>query len=458
MSIAEKRVPGRGLLYASVFALTSLLLIPLSRSQGEKTAAPGKNPEVQAAVDAVRKDRLEKDVRKLASFPTRHTLSGAGGADAAADWLFTEFSEISKATGGRLQVAKDIWTQPAGNRMPAPATLTNVVAVLPGTETPERVVIVSGHYDSRVTDVMDAKSPAPGANDDGSGTAVVLELARVLSSKSFPCTIIFAAVTGEEQGLLGSGHLAETLAEKKSNIIAMFTNDIVGNSVGEGGLKDDKHLRIFSAGYDPTKTAAEAARARSVGTDVETLPRTLARAAADAVRRYVRGFGLTMVYRNDRYGRGGDHSPFVTRGYAACRFTETNEDWRHQHQDLRTENGVKYGDLPEYVDYAYLANVARANAATIADIASAPTSPARVLLKGDLSPNTTLSWQTVSGATAYEILWRHTSSPDWEKAQVFPGTVTQTVLPLSKDDYLFGVRAVSTAGSRSIPTIPVAGR
>jgi hypothetical protein len=440
---------------------SSLLLLALAAIAlgGRQPAAPpGKDREVQAVVDGVSRERLEKTVRMLAAFPTRHTLSGPKGADAAAEWLYRQFKAISDETGGRLRVEKDIWTQPAGNRMPAPAQLTNVIATLPGTENPERILVVSGHYDSRVTNVMDAASPAPGANDDASGVAVVVELARLMAKRSYPCTVVFAAVTGEEQGLLGATHIAERIEAEKKNVVAMFTNDIVGNSRGENGRKDDRHLRVFSAGYDPTDTPVALARRRSVGTDADTPARTLARASRDAVRRHVRGFDLALVYRNDRYGRGGDHTPFLARGYAAVRFTEPNEDWRHQHQDLRTEKGVVYGDLPEFVDYNYLAKVARANAAVIAELASAPPAPPRVSLRGDLSADTTLTWEPSRNAAGYEILWRKTTAPDWEGMRKFPESARTAVLPLSKDDYLFAVRAVGISGARGLPTIPAAGR
>jgi hypothetical protein len=279
-----------------------------------------------------------------------------------------------------------------------------------------------------------------------------------MATHHYPCTIVFAAVTGEEQGLFGSAHLAERLAHDKKNVVAMFTNDIVGNSHGENGQKDDKHLRIFSAGYDPTETAAMALRRRAWGTDADTPSRTLARAAVDVVPRYLKGFALTIIYRNDRYGRGGDHTPFLAQGFAACRFTEPNEDWRHQHQDVRTEKGVIYGDLPEFVDYHYLARVTQANAAVLAEIASAPPTPTRFTLKGDLSTDTTLNWEVSSDTAAVEVLWRKTTSANWEGTCLYPATTLQVVLPLSKDDYLFGVRAVSASGARSLPAIPIAGR
>jgi hypothetical protein len=258
--------------------------------------------------------------------------------------------------------------------------------------------------------------------------------------------------------LYGSAHLAERMATNKRNVVAMFTNDIVGNSRGENGKKDDKTLRVFSAGYDPTDTPVDLTRRRSWGTDAETPSRTLARAARDAARRYLRGFEIALVYRNDRYGRGGDHTPFLAKGYAAARFTEPNEDWRHQHQDLRTEKGIVYGDLPEFVDYAYLSKVTQANAAIIAELTSAPPAPARATLRGDLSADTTLSWSESLGAAGYEILWRKTTAADWEGTKRLPQSARTVTVPLSKDDYLFAVRAVSKNGARGLPTIPSAGR
>ncbi len=448
----------RGILALPVAALFCLIGLTAEVAAQKPQAIPKRDEEVLPVVRAISAAPLEKTVRDLAAFPTRHTLSGASGVDAAAAYLAREFTAISRANGGRLTVEKDTWTQPAGNRMPEPHSLTNVIATLPGTETPERVIVISGHYDSRVTDVMNASAPAPGANDDASGVAVVMELARVMAGRRYPCTVVFAAVTGEEQGLYGSTHLAETMAAAKRNVVAMITNDIVGNSRGEGGIRDDRHIRVFSAAYNPAEATGDTIRRRSAGTDADSLSRTLARAAADAARRYVDRFSVTLVYRNDRYGRGGDHSPFLQRGYAAIRMTEPNEDWRHQHQDLRTENGVRYGDLPEFVDYPYLARVAQANAALVTELASAPPAPAEVTLKPDLSPSTTLSWTLPSGAAASEVLWRKTTEPYWKGTRLVPKGETTVTLPLSKDDYLFAVRAVGVGGSRGLPTVPVAGR
>lgn len=415
-------------------------------------APPDRDAGVQAVVGGVSAARLENTVRALAAFPTRHTLSPTGSAQAAG-WIAAQFQAISAANGGRLRVERDTWTQAAGERLPAPVSMTDVVATLPGDATPERIILISGHYDSRVTDVLNATARAPGANDDASGVAVALELARLMAGRHYPATIKFVAVTGEEQGLYGATHLAQEMADGKFNVEAMITNDIVGNSHGQGGIHDDSHVRVFASGADPTETTAQTARRRAAGTDADTPARTLARAVLDAGRRYVPGFGVALVYRLDRYGRGGDHAPFVQRGFPAVRFTEPNEDWRRQHQDVRVEKGVQYGDLPQFVDYDYLARVARVNAAVVASLASAPAPPPAVLLKADLSPITALSWGRVPGAAAYEVLWRPTDAPDWTGSRRFENVQTAT-LPLSKDDYLFAVRSVSPGGARSLPSVP----
>ena len=420
--------------------------------------APAK-PPVRTVVDAVSQKNLETTVRRLAAFPTRHTLSGAGGVDAAASYLEAEFQTIAKNSGGQLQVRRQTWTETAGARVPKPAELTNVLAVLPGTAVPERVIVLSGHYDSRVTDVLDFQSPAPGANDDASGVAATLEAARVMatSGKRYAATVIFAAVTGEEQGLLGSAHLAKSLQSDGKTVIAMLTNDIVGNSRGENGKKNASHVRVFSAGYDPGVETAALARQRAAGTDADSPARLLARATKDAARRNVSGFGVELVYRNDRYGRGGDHSSFLTNGFPpAVRLTEPSENFRHQHQNVRVENGVVYGDLAEFVDFAYLRRVTQVNAALVAELASAPASPTNVRLISDLSAKTALSWDApAEPVSGYEILLRRTTAPDWEKTVTVKSSDTRAVLPFSKDDYLFAVRSVGADGARSLPIVPV---
>ena len=399
-------------------------------------------------ISSVSRVRLEATIRSLAAIPTRHTLSGARGADAAVAWLEREL----KSYGGNLQVAQQRWVQPAGGRMTKAQELGNALATLPGTDTPERVIVVSGHYDSRVTDVLDATSPAPGANDDASGVAVVLECARLMAGLKPRCTVIFAAVTGEEQSLLGSAQLAKSLKEQGKQVVAMATYDIVGNSVSQEGKRDDKHIRVFSTAEELGESPTLATRRKSLGTDGDSPARTLARAIADSARRQVKGISVSLTLRNDRYGRGGDHSSFLAAGYpASVRFTEPGEDWRHQHQDLRVEKGIKYGDLPEFVDYAYLTRVTQVALAWLSELADAPSAPTRATLKQDLSNATTLMWSAVAGAASYEVLWRRTTEPDWSGQKVFPNT--QAILPLSKDDYLFAVRAISQNGARGLPMV-----
>ncbi len=426
----------------------------LSAGASAQTVPPDTDAGVQAAVSAISQSSLQNTIQTLAAMPTRSTLSPTGSAQAA-NWVAAQFNAISQSTGGRLQVALDTWTQPADSRLSAPVSMTNVIATLPGTATPERIVIISGHYDTRCSNVMNATGNAPGADDDASGVAVALEMARVMAGRRYPATIKFVAFTGEEQGLYGSTHFAQQMSSGGKNVIAMVNNDIVGSSHGQSGVYDTSQISVYAAPTNPAATAAQVSSQQSAGTDADTPARTLGRAILDADRRYVPGFGTALMYRMDRFLRGGDHQPFVQKGYAAVRLTEPNEDWRHQHQDVVVVNGVQYGDLPQFVDFSYLANVARVNAATIATQASAPTTPTNVVLTANLSPVTTLSWDYMADAAAYEVLWRVNNAPDWQGVQLVQGTQTVT-LPLSKDGYLFAVRSVSTSGSRSLPGIPTA--
>lgn len=396
-------------------------------------------------------DQLRATILGLCAFPTRHTLSGARGVDAAADWLVRRFQSF----GGNLKVEKDTWLEPKGQRVDKPTTISNVYAKITGSKYPNHWVVISGHYDSRVTDVMDATSIAPGANDDASGVAVTLEAARVLAKSKPDIGIIFAALTGEEQGLLGAKHLAESLVAKGETVVAMATYDIVGNSMGADGRKRTNYIRIFSGGDTPGETTVSATRRRTTGLDADSPSRTLARSLADVAKRYIRGFHTEIVYRQDRFGRGGDHSPFHAAGIAAVRFTEPNEDWTHQHQDLRVDAGIDYGDKPEYVDFDYLTNVARLAAAWVADISHAPLPPTGVTLVTDLAPVTTLKWRSNPDVQGYEVLVRRTTSPAWEKTiPINKPTSSEVVVPYSKDDFVFGIRTVGKNGARSIAVIP----
>ncbi len=328
------------------------------------------DPEIGRMVKEISARNIEASIRKLVSFGTRNTLSEQDnptrGIGAARDWIFAEMQKISADCGNCLIVQKQSFLQPKANRIPEPTTLTNVVATLKGTTNPERVYVVSGHYDSMCTSPTDAKCDAPGANDDASGTAAVIELARVMSKRKFDGTIIFMTVPGEEQGLLGAAYFAQQAVEKKMDIEAMFTNDIVGGVTTQKSSPNRNRVRVFSEGVQSNETEQQAATRRSVGGENDSASRQLARYIKEQSDRYLKNFKVWMIYRRDRYGRGGDHIPFVERGFAGVRFTESDEDYTHQHQNLRTEGGIFYGDTPEFVDFEYTANVTRVNLIALA--------------------------------------------------------------------------------------------
>ncbi|HEU4796689.1 MAG TPA: M20/M25/M40 family metallo-hydrolase, partial [Pyrinomonadaceae bacterium] len=329
------------------------------------------HPNIVSIVRQIDAKNIERDIRQLAAFGTRNTLSEQNdpkrGIGAARDWLYAEFLKAAEASNGRMTVEKQSYEQTKAPRIPQPTVITNIVATLKGSqpESTDRLYVVSGHYDSMCNSPTDAKCDAPGANDDASGTAAVLEMARVMAKFEFDATIVFMAVAGEEQSLLGSTYFAEQAKQKNWNIEAMLTNDIIGNTLGGNGMRNRNTVRVFSEGVPSNETAAEANIRRSVGGENDSPSRQLARFIKDTSAGLVPQMNVMMVYRRDRYGRGGDHIPFLERGYPAVRFTETNEDFRHQHQNVRVENGIQYGDLPQFVDFAYVANVARVNAAAL---------------------------------------------------------------------------------------------
>lgn len=424
-----------------------------------------RNLNIARIVSEINAGNIERTIRKLVSFGTRNTLSAQDnptrGIGAARDWLYSEFLKASENSGGRMKVEKQTFEQAPGKypRIARTTTLTNVVATLRGTQSASenRLYVVSGHYDSMCTSPTDAECDAPGANDDASGTAAVLEMARVMAKYEFDATIIFMAVAGEEQGLVGAGYFAEQAKQKEWNIEAMFTNDIVGNTLGGNGVRDRRTLRVFSEGVPSSETNEEANVRRGVGGENDSAPRQLARFIKETAARYVPAMNVMMVYRRDRYLRGGDHIPFLERGYAAVRFTEPNEEYKHQHQNVRVENGVQYGDLPEFVDFAYIAQVARVNAANLAALALAPARPKSVgIVTTRLTNDTDLKWDanTEPDLAGYEIVWRDTTSPVWTNSRAV-GRVTSYTMPgMSKDNYFFGVRAVDRQGNRSPVSFP----
>jgi len=420
------------------------------------------DPQIAAAIRQVSAERLQQTVDKLVSFGTRSTLSAqdedsikAGkGAGAAREWIKAEFERYSKECGGCLEVKTDSFLEQPADRIPKPTQITNVYAVLRGTDPKqaERIVLVTGHYDSRNSDNANTTDPAPGANDDGSGTAVSLECARVLSKMKFPATIIFLTVAGEEQGLNGSKHFAEMAKQQGWKLEAVLNNDIVGGD--RSPQQDVSVVRVFSEGVPAAASEAEIRRIRVLGGESDSPSRELARYVAEVGRTYLGSVKPLLVFRLDRFLRGGDHYSFNQQGFAGVRFTEFREEYNHQHQNVRTENGIEYGDLTKFVNFDYVAEVARLNAATLASMASGPAPPAKVkMLTKELENDTHLAWEPSAGAAGYEVVWRATSSPDWEHVQTVTGG-TSAALKVSKDNVIFAVRAADSAGHRSLPVVP----
>jgi Zn-dependent M28 family amino/carboxypeptidase len=442
-----------------------VLLISVVSIYAQKPAVKP-NPEIAKMVREVSAKNIEATIRKLVSFGTRNTLSEQNnpnrGIGAARDWLYSEFQKVSADCGNCLTVEKQSFLQPANppprGRVPQPTTLTNIVATLRGTTDPDRIYVVSGHYDSMCNlDATDVTCDAPGANDDASGAATSLELARVMSKRKFDATIVFMTVAGEEQGLLGSTYFAEQAKQKAINIEAMFTNDIIGGVTSYKNAPDRQSVRVFAEGVPSDETAAQAATRRSVGGENDSPSRQLGRYIKEVADVYSPRFKVALIYRRDRYLRGGDHIPFLERGFAAVRFTEPHEDYTHQHQSVKVVDGKQYGDLPEFVDFGYVANVARVNLASLASLALAPAKPKNVsILTTRLTNDTDLKWDANTDAdlAGYEVVWRATTAPFWTHS-VFVGNVTTyTAKEMSKDNYFFGVRAVDKGGNKSPVVYP----
>jgi Peptidase family M28 len=443
------------------------MMNPVAAAQDGSSASPV-DPQIAAALRQISAARIQSTIEKLVSFQTRSTLSAQDtasiasghGIGAAREWIKSEFERDARDCGGCLEVKLDSFTEAPGGRIPKPTEIANVYAVMRGTdpENAKRIVLVTGHYDSRNSDNLDTTNLAPGANDDGSGTAVSLECARVLSQLKFPATIIFLTVAGEEQGLNGSRHFAQMAKSAGWGIEAVLSNDIVGGD--RDPQQDTSVVRMFSEGVPIAATDAELRQIRSLGGESDSTSRQLARYIAEVGPTYDAGLKPMLIFRLDRYLRGGDHSSFNEQGYAAVRFTEFREDYNHQHQNVRTENGVEFGDLPKFVNFDYVANVTRLNAATLASLASAPAPPAKVrLLTAKLENDSTLTWEPSAGGRVanYELLWRATTSPEWEQVRAV-GNVTRTTLPTSKDNVIFAVRAVDNQGHRSLAVTPLPER
>ena len=416
-------------------------------------------PEILTGIS---EKRIEANIRKLASFGTRNSLSNPDdekrGIGAARRWIKGELERCSAGTP--LQVAFDEHLIESGSRVPKPTKFVNVVATLPGTqpESRDRIYVVSGHYDSMPSSPIDPEKDAPGADDDASGTAVSMELACVMSKYRFNATLVFMAVAGEEQGLLGAGAWARNAREKNVNVAAMFTNDIVGNTRDADGNMDRGRVRLFAEGV-PAKNPLPESVLEALRTSGENdLPtRQLARYIQETAAKYVKDFRVDVIWRRDRYLRGGDHFAFLEQGYPAVRFTEPVEDWRHQHQNVRVEDGVQYGDLPEFVDFGFVAKVARVNAAALASLALGPSAPTGVELENlRLEMNSTLRWKPnpEPDVAGYRILWRDTTSPVWQHSKDVGNVTRETLVGVSKDNVVFGVQAYNRDGHASVAVFP----
>jgi hypothetical protein len=424
---------------------------------------PEIDPSIKEMVKEISTVNLKATIVKLVSFETRHSLSTtkhpSKGIGAARNWVEAEFKKYAAAANGRLTVQQDTFTVfPDGKRINRQALMANVMATLKGTDpTDDRVLIISGHLDSRNTDIMDSVGASPGANDDAAGVAIVLEMARILSKKEFPCTIIFVAVQGEEQGLLGARHLSKKARKENWNVHAMITNDISGNSYSnETGLHDNTRLRVFSEGVPALETKDEEKLRKEIASENDSRARQFARYIKEQGERYVDQYEVMLMYRNDRFLRGGDHLPFSQEGYTAVRITEMNENYDQQHQNVRTENQIEYGDLEKYIDYEYLRKNAGVNLSTVASLASAAVQPENVrILTKQLTNKSTLQWDPGKKGkkpAGYYVLMRETSENTWTK-KIFVKE-NEIELPYSKDNYLFAVQSVDESGHASLPLIP----
>jgi acetylornithine deacetylase/succinyl-diaminopimelate desuccinylase-like protein len=451
---------------AVALAAALILAAPADAQRARRPAlAVPQNPSLNGLADQVSEQKLRATVERLVGFGTRHTLSSRDhptrGIGAALNWTEREFRNLSRQCDGCLEIVRPRETVTRPPRIPNPTVVENVVAIQRGATEPNRVIVITGHIDSRVSDPLNATADAPGANDDGSGTAAVLEAARILSQYRFPATIVYAALSGEEQGLHGGRILADFVRAQGWQVEANLNNDIVGNSCGSDGVCDDGHVRVFSEGPRWQGHEDLAARQRSLGGENDAPGRNLSRFLDALADDLSLGLDVRPIWRNDRFGRGGDHTEFLNAGYPAVRFSVAVENYNWQHQDLRTENGVEYGDTIERMDFPYLRRVTQLNVAALAALARAPMPP-EPIVEGAVSTDTMITWPSVPNAAAYVVRWRRTDSPQWENSRRIrgdetgaiitngPGTVYSLTLPhIRVDDWVFGVSSVAADGSES---------
>ena len=425
------------------------------------------DPDLRALLRQIDPNRIQATIQRLVAFGTRHTASSqtdpVRGIGAATAWVTQQMQSLAAASNGRMTVQQQTFVQPVASRIPVPTTITNVIATLQGSASPERFYVVTGHLDSRCTDVLDFTSDAPGADDDGSGVAVVLELIRVFATHQFPGTLVFATVAGEEQGLYGSGHMATQMNAAGNDIQAMFSNDIVGASRSFDGTKPDPFtVRLFTEGVPTNVTANGIALLQATGGENDSASRQLGRFVEDVAPFDLTNMNIREIWRRDRYLRASDHVSFETFGYPAARFTEPRENFNHEHQNVQVVNGVQFGDLIDFVDFDYVARVARVNAATMWALATGPGTPKNLQIHttppGTLSGTnlTTLDWNAnpESNLARYEVVMRETTAADWTDV-INVGTATSVTLDISKDNVQFGLRAVDTSGNRSPVAFPL---
>jgi hypothetical protein len=458
----------RKFLSASAVTAVAAPLISGTALAGTADAAirPFPDPGLRALLHEVDPDRIKATILRLVQFGTRHTASSqtdpVRGIGAATAWVFEQMQAIAATSSGRMTVQKQTFVQPVSSTIPVPTTITNVIATLKGTASPERFYVITGHLDSRVTDVLNFTSDAPGADDDGSGVAVALELARLFATRQFPGTLVFATVAGEEQGLFGSAFMAAQMKAAGDDVQGMFSNDIVGASQAFDGTRPDPFtVRLFVETIPTAVTSNQIAIMQATGGENDGATHQLARFVTAAAPFELTGLNIRVIWRRDRYLRGSDHISFQAQGYPAARFTEPRENYNHEHRNVEVINGVQFGDLPQFVDFDYTARVARVNGAALWALATNPSTPKNLQIHitapvGFSGVNTTtLTWNAnpESNLTGYEVVWRETTAADWTNV-IRVGNVTAVTLDMAKDNAQFGVRAVDQSGHRSPVAFP----
>jgi hypothetical protein len=446
----------------------AIALLTLTASTSQLVAQdipPTEDPRIRDIVAEISAARIEADIRQLVGFGTRHTLSDTlsdrRGIGAARRWIMREFERISAACGGCLEIfyASEIF--PPGRRIPDSTNVVNVIAIQRGQTDPNRVVVMSGDIDSRISDPMNRADSSPGANDNASGMAGVLEAARVLSRRRFNGSTVYMGLSGEEQGLYGGRTIARMASERGWNVEAVLNNDMIGNIEGVNGIVDNSTARVFSDGTPPTETEEERRRRRFTGGEVDGVSRQIARYVDRTADQYIPNLDIMLIYRLDRFGRGGHHRPFADLGFPAVRIMEANENYTRQHQDVRMEGGIAYGDVIDGVDFEYAAKLTALNAATLAALAWAPGAPTNVRVYGAVQPEATLRWEPPSDSTnvaGYRVYWRLTDASTWDHSRWVGGGREHTFEGLIIDNYFFGVAAVGAAGNESPVVFPVPGR